>query len=151
MPSIRFYLFFVLFGFLSLLYAIDFETALDTQFKVLIVMLFALSIYFFVGESFNNFKLVLFSNSLLLFLLAFYFMFSEMTIEENRLGGVFNANTYGYINFVALSSLFLLYTLMNKNKWILITLLFLIPFSFYITLQSASRGRLYFIIAIDSF
>ena len=138
---IKLYASFVFFGFLSLFYALDLELALKTQLRVLIVMFFALSIYSYIIESIKNLKVVLFTCFLICTGLFIYVVLNRNIISEDRFNeGVFNSNTYGYIAYVSLSSLFFLYTLTNKNKKVLSALIFMIPASIFLTLETASRG-----------
>jgi O-antigen ligase len=138
---IKLYASFVFFGFLSLFYAIDLELALKTQLRVLIVMFFALSIYSYIIESIKNLRVVLFTNFLICIGLFIYvFLNRDMASVDRFDEGVLNSNTYGYIAYISLTSLFFLYTLTNNNKKVLSALILMIPASIYLTLITSSRG-----------
>jgi len=140
---VKFYIGFVIIGLLLAFKATNIEQAFDSQLKAVSVLLFALSIYSFIIQSVKNLNIVLLTNVFILLILVFYFLFSNITLGNDRVAGsALNSNSYGYIVFVGLSSVFLLYTLTNKNKWILYTIFFLVPTTIYIALTTSSRGGL---------
>lgn len=137
---LKIYIVFLIVGFLSVFVSFNPQVAFNTLAKTIIVFIFGVSLYSFSINSLSNTIAVLQGFSLLLILVLIYVQIFDINLSERRLEeGVLNANTYGYIVYVGLTSLFLLYSI-NKRKLNLLLLIIIIPFSIDVILKSASRG-----------
>ena len=145
MKPLLWYIIFFMFASVSILYSIDQGEAIETQKKMLIVLLFTIAVFSYALNSIKTVKVIYIANAIVLFILIFYVIRlgvdteSQERIEES----VFNANTYGYYVFTGLFSLFLLYSCRRtyKGKIIYIILISLGSiFSSWLVLASASRG-----------
>jgi O-antigen ligase len=140
------YLLFFLLASISILYSIDVYAAIDTQKKMLIVLMFTIAVFSYSMSSINAIRTMYKANVFVLFaLIAYTFtlgveMGGEQRIEESEI----TANTYGYYIFTGLFSLFLLYTTNRLNKAHRIIYIVIITvasiFSLWLILASASRG-----------
>ena len=139
------YIIFFLFASFSILYSIDSDAALETQKKMLVVLLFTISVFAYALNSIKAVKVFFIANVIVLFILILYVLKLGVSINStDRLEDtIITPNTYGYYVFTGLSSLFMLYPYRQNRKQKILYLILLVLgciFSIMLVVASASRG-----------
>lgn len=145
--SLFWYFLFTVTGVISIFYANNPDVALDTQLKALIIMFFAFSIYSICNISFKYLQTIAITISII----PFYFFLNSLianntiAVGEYYVSSSLNANYYGYLCFIGLSSLFLLRSI-KKSLIINISIISLFLIAVYFSLIFASRGTIIIIV-----
>ena len=139
------YIIFFLFASFSILYSIDSDAAFEVQKKMLIVLLFTISVFAYALNSIKTVKVFFITNIIVLFILIIYVL--SLGVNNNASGRledtILTANTYGYYVFTGLISLFMLYPYIQNRKQKILYLILLVVgcvFSVMLVVESASRG-----------
>lgn len=127
-------------------FALNLDRAFLTQRRFLIVIIYVLTIFLYIGKSLKNVRYIYWLQIISLIILIVRVFYEGVDFDltsTGRLDKVVNANTYGYYIFSGIFSAFFIYNFYRKKKSAhLFLLIGLIIPSVIISLVSASRGGL---------